>query len=64
MIILFSGHLLWGSDLRTDDNPIEAGLGFTCRETGEYLGKAAVDRIRKIGIKKKLVHVRLNEYVL
>ena len=62
-VIPFSGYLLWGSDLRTDDNPIEAGLGFTCRETGEYLGKPAVDRLRKIGIKRRLVHVRLNEYV-
>ncbi|KAK9296853.1 hypothetical protein QLX08_009258 [Tetragonisca angustula] len=57
------GYLLWGSDLRTDDNPIEAGLGFTCRETGEYLGKPAVDRLRKIGIKRRLVHVRLNDVV-
>ncbi|KAK1119400.1 hypothetical protein K0M31_013230 [Melipona bicolor] len=57
------GYFLWGSDLRTDDNPIEVGLGFTCRETGEYLGKPAVDRLRKIGIKRKLVYIRLNAYV-
>ncbi|XP_017789303.1 PREDICTED: sarcosine dehydrogenase, mitochondrial [Habropoda laboriosa] len=54
------GNLLWGSDLRTDDNPVEAGLGFICRNTGKYLGKMAVDRLRKIGVKKKLVRVHLN----
>ncbi|XP_017757288.1 PREDICTED: sarcosine dehydrogenase, mitochondrial [Eufriesea mexicana] len=57
------GYLLWGSDLRTDDNPIEAGLGFTCRNTGEYLGKKVVDRLRKNGIKKKLVRVYLDSTI-
>ncbi|XP_060812640.1 sarcosine dehydrogenase, mitochondrial [Bombus pascuorum] len=58
------GYLLWGLDLRSDDNPIEAGLESICRNTGEYLGKTAVDRLRKIGIKKKLVHIYLNRHVL
>lgn len=63
-MIKFSGYLLWGLDLRADDNPIEAGLESICRNTGEYLGKTAVDRLRKIGIKKKLVHIYLNRHVL
>ncbi|XP_012238092.1 sarcosine dehydrogenase, mitochondrial [Bombus impatiens] len=57
------GYLLWGLDLRADDNPIEAGLESICRNTGEYLGKTAVDRLRKIGIKKKLVHIYLNSTI-
>lgn len=64
MVTVISGYLLWGSDLRTDDNPIEAGLEFTCRSTGEYLGKKVVDRLRKDGIKKKLVRVYLDRHVL
>lgn len=54
------GYLLWNSDLREDDNPIEAGLGFACRKFGKYLGKTVVDRLRKIGIKKRLVHIHVN----
>ncbi|KAG7197764.1 hypothetical protein KM043_001583 [Ampulex compressa] len=50
------GYHLWGADLRTDDNPVEAGLGFACRREGEYIGKAAVDRLRESGMKKRLVH--------
>ncbi|XP_076755351.1 sarcosine dehydrogenase, mitochondrial-like [Xylocopa sonorina] len=57
------GHLLWGSDLRTDDNPIEAGLDSACRKNGEYLGKIAVDRMRKTGIKKKLMRVHLKSNI-
>ena len=57
------GYLLWNSDLRVDDNPIEAGLGFACRNFGKYLGKTVVDRLRKIGIKKRLVHVHVNSNV-
>ncbi|XP_068968504.1 sarcosine dehydrogenase, mitochondrial isoform X2 [Bombus flavifrons] len=57
------GYLLWGLDLRADDNPIEAGLESICRNTGEYLGKTAVDRLRKIGIKKKLAHIYLNSTI-
>ncbi|CAK9810550.1 Sarcosine dehydrogenase, mitochondrial [Anthophora plagiata] len=54
------GYLLWGFDLRTNDNPIEAGLGFTCRNNGNYLGKIAVDQLRKIGVKKKMIRVHLS----
>ncbi|XP_054008164.1 sarcosine dehydrogenase, mitochondrial [Hylaeus anthracinus] len=53
------GYHLWGSDLRPDDNPVEAGLAFSCRDTGRYLGKLTVDRSRQNGIKKRLVQVHL-----
>ncbi|XP_076161806.1 sarcosine dehydrogenase, mitochondrial-like isoform X3 [Ptiloglossa arizonensis] len=58
-----AGYHLWGSDLRTDDNPVEAGLVFSCRNTGQYLGKLAVDRLQQNGIKKRLIHVHLNSNV-
>lgn len=57
------GYHLWDSDIRTDDNPLEAGLNFTCRKTGTYLGKSAIDQYHKNGIKKKLVHLHLQSNI-
>ncbi|XP_057326480.1 sarcosine dehydrogenase, mitochondrial [Microplitis mediator] len=58
---LEKGYHLWNSDLRMDDSPIEAGLGFLCRRHGEYIGKKAVDKLRADGIKRKLVHFHLKD---
>ncbi|KAK2582795.1 hypothetical protein KPH14_005056 [Odynerus spinipes] len=58
------GYHLWDSDLRTDDNPLEAGLEFICRKTNTYLGKSAIDQFYKNGIKKKLVHLHLKSNIL
>ncbi|XP_020288905.1 sarcosine dehydrogenase, mitochondrial [Pseudomyrmex gracilis] len=55
------GYHLWGADLRSDDNPIEAGLEFVCRSNGNYLGKASVEECRTNGIKKRLVHLHIND---
>lgn len=57
------GYHLWGFDLRSDDTPLESGLGFTCRKTGEYKGKAAVDKQREQGIDKKLAFFTLEEHL-
>lgn len=54
------GYHLWGFDLRSDDTPIEANLGFTCRKNGEYKGKAAVERQRQEGIQKRLAFFTLD----
>lgn len=51
---LILGLRLWQSDLRNDDNPLEAGLETTCRLEGDYLGKEALGRVRFNGIRKKL----------
>lgn len=61
MFVYPSGYHLWGADLRSDDNPIEAGLEFVCRSNGNYLGKASVEECRTNGIKKRLVHLHINE---
>lgn len=61
LLICLSGYHLWSTDLRPTDNPIEAGLGFTCRNNGDYLGKVSVDQYRKNGIKKRLVHLHIAE---
>ncbi|PSN29571.1 hypothetical protein C0J52_25788 [Blattella germanica] len=57
------GHHLWHFDLQTSDNPLEAGLSFICRKTGDYLGKAALDVIRQKGLAKQLVSFHLKDYV-
>lgn len=52
---------MWDFDLRCDDTPIEANLGFTCRRTGSYKGKDAVELQRTNGIHKKLVYLTLDD---
>lgn len=51
------------SDLRIDDNPIEAGLGRFCRKDGQYLGKQAVEKFKQDGVTKKRVFFTLQEPV-
>ncbi|KAK9727710.1 FAD dependent oxidoreductase [Popillia japonica] len=51
------GFHLWNYDLRPNDNPIEAGLGFTCRKDGTYIGKDKVDKLKAEGIKKRRVFI-------
>lgn len=57
------GYHLWGFDLRSDDTPIEANLGFTCRKKGEFKGKAVVEKQRQEGVHKKLAYLTLNDQV-
>ncbi|XP_014477949.1 PREDICTED: sarcosine dehydrogenase, mitochondrial isoform X2 [Dinoponera quadriceps] len=57
------GYHLWSADLRPTDNPIEADLGFTCRSNGEYLGKVSVEQYRKNGIKRRLVHLHIDDNI-
>lgn len=58
-----SGYHLWGFDLRMDDTPIEANLGFTCRKSGHYKGKEAIEKQRTNGIAKRLVYLTLDDKV-
>lgn len=57
------GYHLWGFDLRSDDTPIEAGLGFTCRKNGEYQGKEIVEKQLKEGVSRKLAYFTLDEQI-
>jgi len=61
LLIFLLGYHLWGTDLRSDDNPIEAGLESICRTKGKYLGKESVEQSRKNGIKKRLIHLHMTE---
>ncbi|KAI8429700.1 hypothetical protein MSG28_000268 [Choristoneura fumiferana] len=57
------GYHLWNSDLRADDNPIEAGLGFACRKGGNYIGNEHVTRARISGVTKKYAFFTLEDKV-
>lgn len=57
------GYHLWEQDLRSDDTPVEANLGFVCRRSGEYKGKSVIDAQRTSGIRKRLVYMTLDEQV-
>jgi aminomethyltransferase len=46
---------LYGNDLTLERNPIEAGLGWACREATGFIGSDAVASARSAGAKEKLV---------
>ncbi len=46
---------LYGNDLSTDRSPIEAGLGWCCKEETGFLGSEAIGAARSAGPTQKLV---------
>jgi aminomethyltransferase len=46
---------LYGNDLSEDRGPIEAGLGWCCKEATGFIGADSVKRDREHGTKEKLV---------
>ncbi len=55
-------YLVWGVDITPDYNPLEAGLQFLIDwNKGEFLGAAALARIKDEGARQKLVCLALDE---
>jgi len=56
-----AGILNYSSDIVLDNNPYEVGLGWTVDEDkrSDYLGKAAIARIKEDGVKRKLVGIEV-----
>src|SRR3989442_11987256 len=54
-----AGILNYSSDIVLDNNPYEVGLGWTVDEEkqADYLGKEVLRRIKREGVKKKLVGI-------
>lgn len=52
---------LYGNDLSTERNPIEAGLGWCCVEETSFIGSDAVARARAGGTPEKLAPFALTE---
>ena len=48
---------LYGNDLSVDRGPIEAGLGWACREATGFIGHEAVAAVRAAGPAERLVAV-------
>ena len=53
---LEKGYRAWGADIGPDHTPLEAGLGFAVKlgTTQPFLGRAALERQRAAGLKKRL----------
>src|SRR5947199_5921268 len=56
-----AGILNYSSDIMLDNNPYEVGLGWTVDEDkrSDYLGKAAIARVKGEGVKRKLVGIEV-----
>ena len=52
---------LYGNDLSEDRNPIEAGLGWCCKEETGFIGSDAVARARAVGTAQRLAPFVLTE---
>jgi len=59
------GYPHWHQEVRVDDNPLEAGLLFTCKlkTDTDFLGRAALEQKRKLGARKKKVCFTVDEDV-
>lgn len=52
---LEKGYRYWSTDIHSEYNPYEAGLGFAVKlQKGEFLGKAALENSKAQGVKRKL----------
>lgn len=52
---LEKGYRLWGSDMHTEYNPYEAGLGFAVNlDKGDFIGREALLRIKEQGVTRRL----------
>lgn len=55
------GFLYWSSDITPDDNPLAAGLGFCVSfDKGDFIGRKALLKIKKAGLKAKLSALTLD----
>ena len=56
------GYRLWGTDIHTEYNPYEAGLGFAVRlDKGDFIGRDALAEARKAGLRRKLCCMTLDD---
>ena len=51
----------WGHELSTDDTPLEAGLSFAIDWNKDFIGRDALIRQKKDGVKKRMLSFILQE---
>lgn len=58
------GYLYWSSDISPDYNPYEANLGFKVhlKSKGDFLGRAALEKVKAEGVKRKLFSFTLDSF--
>jgi aminomethyltransferase len=55
-------YALYGNDIDDTTNPLEAGLGWVVKPAkGEFLGRAAIERVRASGPARRLVGLEMTE---
>jgi aminomethyltransferase len=55
-------YALYGNDIDQTTNPLEAGLGWVVKPSkGEFIGRAALERVRAEGPARKLVGLEMTE---
>ncbi len=55
-------YALYGNELTDDTNALEAGLGWVTKfEKPDFVGKAALTKVKEAGVARKLVGIRLLE---
>ena len=56
------GYRLWGTDIHTEYNPYEGGLGFAVRlNKGDFIGRDALVGARKAGLRRTLCCMTLDD---
>ena len=61
---LEKGYRYWSSEVSPDTNPYEAGLGFAVAlDKGDFIGRAALQKIRKEGTRRKLACFLMDGFV-
>jgi len=59
---LEKGYRYWSADIHSEYNPYEAGLGFAVKlQKGDFLGKAAIERVKAQGVTRKLCCLVLDD---
>ncbi|MBI4637332.1 MAG: glycine cleavage system aminomethyltransferase GcvT, partial [Candidatus Rokubacteria bacterium] len=55
-------YALYGNDIDQTTNPLEAGLGWVVKPgKGDFIGRAAIERVRAAGVRRRLVGIEMAE---
>jgi glycine cleavage system aminomethyltransferase T len=58
---LEKGYRAWGTDMTTEHDPYEAGLGFAVRKDhGDFVGRAALER-RRLAVERRLTCLTVDD---